>query len=115
MPPVGGPAAGAPVVALDALPGGALDVVGEEVTAAGVAHVEAAQVEEGLADPLPLVGVVDLAGPAEELGLAGQVVLVGERRDDAAARVAPEVLGLHGVRHAAHVEAAVAEERLPRR
>ena len=34
VPPSGGPAAGAPVVALDALPGGALDVVGEEVGAA---------------------------------------------------------------------------------
>ena len=44
---------GAPIVAFDALEGGAVDVVGEEVGAPRVAHVEVAQVEEGLAHALP--------------------------------------------------------------
>ena len=97
-----------------ALEGGALDVEGEQVAAAHLAHVEARAGRGTASHRLVLGEVVHLPRPAEELGLRRRSSLSASGVIDAAAGVAPQVLRLHRVRHAAHVEPAVVDGTPPR-
>ena len=93
---------------------GAVDVVGEEVRAAEVAHVEAARGRGTSCAPAPIVGVVDLAARQKSLAsparssLSASGVMMQQRGSRRRSWAFTALGMLPGV------EAAVAQERLPR-
>ena len=102
------------VATLHPLPGGPFDVEGEQVGRTEVAHVMPAQLLEGAPNSLVLGDVTHLTRPAEDLGLAAEIITVGQRRDQAAPRISLEIQRLHSAWHASHVDLVSVEEDLHR-